>query len=106
MTYVFDIDGTICTITDGSYENAMPIQSRIDKINRLYDDGNTIIFQTARGMGRNKNNRDLAISQFYDMTFKQLVSWSVKFHELHLGKPAGDLYVDDKGTRDINFFTD
>ena len=33
MTYVFDIDGTICTKTDGEYGEAEPIQERIDEIN-------------------------------------------------------------------------
>ena len=53
MTYVFDIDGTICTkVTDGDYSKAEPIQDRIDLVNNLYDEGHTIVFQTARGMGR------------------------------------------------------
>ena len=47
MTYVFDIDGTICTNSHGEYEKAKPIYDRISKVNQLYDLGNTIIFQTA-----------------------------------------------------------
>ena len=57
MRYVVDIDGTICTpgLTEGMrYEQALPIQSRIDKINKLYDEGHIIIYLTARGMGRHK----------------------------------------------------
>ena len=104
MTYVFDIDGTICTLTDGNYLDAKPILERIEKVNSLYDQGDTIIFLTARGMGRHKNDREKATSQFYDMTFKQLKLWNVKFHELYLGKPAGDVYVDDKGQKDTQFF--
>ena len=38
MKYVFDIDGTICTLSDGVYEKASPIYSRIDVINELYAD--------------------------------------------------------------------
>jgi hypothetical protein len=41
---------------------------------------------------------------FFDFTVKQLNSWGVKYHELHLGKPAGDIYVDDKGVKDEDFF--
>ena len=59
MTYVIDIDGTICSLTDGNYKEAIPLQSRIDKVNELYDEGNTIVFQTARGMGRSKNSSAL-----------------------------------------------
>jgi hypothetical protein len=104
MKYVIDIDGTICSITDGNYELALPIQSRIEKINKLYDEGNHIIYLTARGMGRFKNSRLLAYKNFYDVTHSQLKSWGCKFHELHLGKPSGDYYIDDKGMNSNDFF--
>ncbi len=104
MTYVFDIDGTICSLTNGEYEKATPIKERIQKINDLYDQGNKIIFLTARGMGRYDNNRRLAESEFWTFTHKQLNEWGVKFHNLFLGKPAGDIYVDDKGSKDEEFF--
>ena len=95
MTYVFDIDGTICTQAfDGDYENAEPIQHRIDKVNKLYDEGNTIIFLTARGMGRSDNSQLFAIEFFTKRTREQLEKWGVKFHKLFLGKPAGDVYID------------
>ena len=61
---------------------------------------------TARGMGRHENKRDLAISDFYDLTRNQLDSWGVKYHQLFLGKPAGDKYIDDKGINDVEFFRD
>ncbi len=105
MIYVFDIDGTICTkVTDGDYSKAEPFLNRIKTVNRLYDEGNAIIFQTARGMGRSNNSSSFAHKEFYEITEKQLNSWGVKYHMLFLGKPAGDLYVDDKGMRDLDFF--
>jgi len=104
-TYVFDIDGTICKKEDNqNYEQSLPIISRILIINSLYDKGNTIIFHTARGMGRYNNNIEKAKSVFYDLTVKQLHSWGVKYHGLFLGKPSGDIYVDDKGQSDKIFF--
>ena len=106
MNYVFDIDGTICTITDGDYAKAQPLQLRIDHINRLHDEGNTIVFQTARGMGRTNNNSQLAYDLFYELTKQQLDEWGVKYDSLFLGKPSGDLYIDDKGISDERFFTD
>ena len=57
-------------------------------------------------MGRHKNKRDLAISSFYDFTKKQLDSWGVKYHQLFLGKPGADLFIDDKGISDSMFFGD
>ena len=105
MTYVFDIDGTLCTkAVDFDYEESKPIEERIEAVNCLYDQGHTIIMQTARGMGRNNNNPQKAIEQFYAMTAEQLNQWGVKYHALFLGKPAGDIYVDDKGIRDEDFF--
>ena len=105
MTYVFDIDGTLCTKEESEdYENSKPIEDRIEAVNCLYEEGNTIIMQTARGMGRHDNNPQKAIEQFYALTADQLKKWGVKYHMLFLGKPAGDIYVDDKGIRDEDFF--
>ena len=104
MTYIFDIDGTICNTVGSDYDNSTPINERIDLVNQLYTQGNTIIFQTARGMGRTKNNQIEAIEIFYEYTRKQLDSWNVKYHNLFLGKPAGDYYVDDKGINADIFF--
>ncbi len=105
MVYVFDIDGTICTNTDGDYENAVPIPHRITRINELYEAGHTIIFQTARGMGRTKNSVELTYKMFFQYTKNQLEEWGVNYHNLFLGKPAGDIYIDDKGIKDEEFFT-
>ena len=91
-TYYIDIDNTI-TITpdDGvntSYNKAEPIQERIDKMNKLYDEGHTVIYWTARGSISGINHRDL--------TEMQLNAWGVKYHELKFEKPAFDFMVDDK----------
>tara|TARA_R100000008_G_C3578289_1_gene166672 strand:- start:423 stop:743 length:321 start_codon:yes stop_codon:yes gene_type:complete len=106
MIYVFDIDGTICTNTNGNYENADPFLKRIKKVNDLYEDGNKIIFMTARGMGRSNNDREFAYKEYYDFTYNQLKSWGLKFHELYLGKPEADMFIDDKGEKDIDFFSE
>ena len=103
-SYVFDIDGTICTNTSGRYEAAKPIECRIKKINQLYNAGCTITLYTARGMGRHNNNQKLAIDHFYDLTKRQLDTWGVLYHNLFLGKPSGDIYIDDKGISDEQFF--
>ena len=107
MRYVVDIDGTICipgATEETRYTGAHPIQKRIDKINSLYDKGNYIVYLTARGMGRFNNSRMLAHREFFDFTYNQLKGWGCKFHELHMGKPAGDYYIDDKGINDGLFF--
>ena len=105
MTYVFDIDGTICTKTEGDYEQAIPFENRIEKINELYEQGHKIVFNTARGMGRSQNCSKTANRMFFDRTYNQLKKWNVKYHSLIMGKPSGDIYIDDKGVNDENFFT-
>ena len=104
MTYVFDIDGTICTNTDGRYENAQPFTERINFINKLYDEGNKIIFFTARGMNTFQGDIIKVKAAYRDLTEKQLKQWNVKYHYFLLGKPSADLYIDDKGVKDEDFF--
>jgi hypothetical protein len=87
-----DIDETICTTPQSrKYEDAEPIFSNIEKINELYDKGNTIVYWTSRGSRKQIN--------WYDLTYKQLVLWGVKFHELRVDKPYYDLFIDDKTLR-------
>lgn len=105
MKYIVDIDGTICTtVSNGNYEDSTPIIDRIDKINKLYDEGHTIIYLTARGMGRYDDNADLAEKSFYSLTANQLEDWGCKYTKLMLGKPSGDYYIDDKGINSNEFF--
>ncbi len=93
MTYVVDIDGTICTHTGGDYESAKPYNKRIQKINKLYDEGHVIIFLTARGMGRFSNDREKAYTRFLKLTKEQLDTWGVKYHEIFFRKTIwGFLY--------------
>ena len=55
-------------------------------------------------MGRSDNSATYANEAFYDLTKQQLDAWGVKHHGLFLGIPAGDVYIDDKGRRDEDFF--
>jgi len=88
MIYCFDVDGTICTMTeDHEYYKAIPIPEMVTKINKLYDEGHTIKISTARGQGSGIDQTDL--------TKKQLKEWGIKYHKL-LKKTSADFYVDDK----------
>lgn len=107
MNYVIDIDDTICIpgpTEETKYTGATPIIERISKINDLYIEGHGIIYHTARGMGKYKNSSSLAYQEHYKFTYTQLISWGCKFHELHMGKPSGDYYIDDKGINTNDFF--
>ena len=114
MRYCIDIDGTICTpVTCKScqYEGATPKKDRIEKINKLYDEGHYIIYMTARAMGRNSDlpheeAGKKAHELLYPLTKMQLDIWGCKYHELIMGKPHADMFIDDKAWPDSTFFND
>ena len=77
---------------------------RIAEINELYDSGNTVIYFTARGMGRTNNNVLEAHKLLYDFTKRQLDGWGARYTNLLAAEPAADVYVDDKGIHDERYF--
>ena len=88
MVVYVDIDGTICNITNGIYTDAKPKKKNIRKINKLYAKGNTIIYWTARGT--------VTQTDWLELTKNQLDRWGCKYHEVRVGKPHYDLWIDDK----------
>ena len=97
LIYV-DIDETICNREASSdfgvvhdYTKAQQIKENIAKINKLYDEGNTIVYWTARGSRKQINWREL--------TEQQLKLWGAKYHELEVNKPFYDLFIEDKSCR-------
>ena len=46
MIYVFDIDGTLYPSKNAEYKKAQPLINRIEKVNRLYDEGHYIKLYT------------------------------------------------------------
>lgn len=89
-----DIDETICEspiMEIRDYTKAIPIVKNIEKINKLYDEGNIIIYWTARG---SKSKID-----WFSLTKKQLNEWNVKYHDLRCDKPYYDLFIEDKSKR-------
>ena len=93
---MFDIDNTIAITSDKKYHLSKPIKSKINNINRLYRNGYIIKIFTARYMGKYNGDLKLINKKYFKKTFKQLNSWGLKFHELIMGKPLFDIYVDDK----------
>jgi hypothetical protein len=97
MIYCFDLDGTLCTNTGGSYLDAKPFLDRIKFVNKLYNENNEIIIDTARG--------STTKIDWFDLTKKQLENWGVNYHKLRVGvKLNADIFVDDKAINDKLFF--
>ncbi len=99
MLIYVDIDDTICYYQNKDkldYSKAIPNFERIEKINKLYDEQNTIVYWTARGSKTGIN--------WFNITLNQLNLWKCKFHELRMGKPYYDLFIDDKNINSDTFF--
>ena len=94
MRICFDLDETLCT--GKPYEEAEPILSSIEILNRLKEDGHIIIIYTARGMTQYDGDQDLVLSQYGQLTKDQLNKWGINYDSLIFGKPSADIYVDDK----------
>lgn len=82
--FAVDIDGTLCTNTDGHYECCRPRVEVIARVRNLHALGHTIILHTARRRIR------------WWKTVRQLKAWGVPYDKLVMGKPKADHYVDDK----------
>jgi len=96
MIYIVDIDNTICRTLWGDYPRATPYPERIEKINQLYRDGHTIIYWTARGAISN--------TDWTSLTHEQLNRWGCLYHEVRMGKPAYDIWIDDKAINSLEYF--
>jgi len=97
MRYCFDIDGVIALTTGTDYHGSAPNEPVIERINQLYADGHEIVLHTARGMGTLEGDLNAVHDTWYEFTVYQMRSWGLSFHQLFLGKPYADVYVDDKG---------
>lgn len=98
MTFLFDIDGTICTTKDMDYAGATPIPEMVETVRELHAAGHTIYFFTARGFMEGPTR----VVTRLKMTRKQLAAWGVLFDGVY-AKPAADLIVDDQAANIADF---
>jgi hypothetical protein len=93
-----DIDNCITKTNGADYTNSTPRKERIHKINRMYEEGFTIIYWTARGSTTGINWRKL--------TKQQLKDWGAKYTKLKMKKPQYELFICDKCMHSDYFFGD
>jgi|TARA_R110000796_G_scaffold120019_1_gene234164 hypothetical protein len=96
MIIYVDIDGTICnTPKKGSswdYKKSTPRYNQILKINKLYMEGNEIIYWTARGSGSGID--------WSRHTKQQIDNWGCQYTRIETQKkPTYDLFICDKSKR-------
>ncbi len=96
--YCFDIDGTLCSNTEGDYAGASPFAHRIAAVNALKEAGHVINLFTARGTTTGID--------WKAFTEEQLAEWGLNYDRLFLGKPHFDYLIDDKAINPETFFGD
>lgn len=92
MQLIIDIDGTICS-EERQFSRPLA-KAQIgakDSINKLYEAGHTIILYSARTWAE------------WEVTNHWLNENGFKFHQLFLGKPVGDVWIDDRAIRHENW---
>lgn len=88
-TIVFDIDGVLCEETGlpDDYARRKPLRAGIDLLKRLRAMGCRIVLHSARFRGDEP------------VTMAWLDAHGVSYDGLVLGKPRGDVYIDDRAIR-------
>jgi len=86
MIIYLEIDDVICELTkDGEY---ISNKSRIEKINKLYQDGNTVIYWTSRSADK------------LNLTLNQFKKWEVFYTQIKFERYKYDIFL-DKGNLKI-----
>lgn len=94
MQIIIDLDGTIFSEERTfSRSLAKPLRGAVRSINALYKEGHRIILYSSRSW------------QEYEMTEHWLRHFKVKYHQLYMGKPVGDVWIDDRALRFENWTT-
>lgn len=88
MRLIIDLDGTICS-EEKTFSRSMakPKKNAVESINKLFNEGHTIIIYSSRSWLE------------YEMTIDWLNRYKIKFHQLILGKPIGDYWIDDRAIK-------
>lgn len=85
MKIIIDLDGTICT-EEKTYSRSMAtlLPGARESLLKFKQEGYIIIIFSARSWAE------------YEMTYDWLLRNSVPFDQLVLGKPQGDIWIDDR----------
>ena len=86
-----------------TYGDFIPLKVTCN-VNKLFEEGATVHLMTSRGMIKSEGDPKEAEEYMRSKTEEQLREWGVKYHRLYFGKPRVDLYVDDRGVNDMDFF--
>ncbi len=108
LTFVFDIDGTICPIkrSDQRYEDLVPFPEMVERIRAYKAQGAKIVLLTSRNMNSYNGNIGLINVKTAPILLEWLKKWDIPYDEVVYGKPwpgHNGFYVDDRTIRPDEF---
>ena len=108
MSFIFDIDGTICPIKkkDEQYADLVPYPEMVGKIRDYKAQGAKIILFTSRNMNSYQGNIGMINANTAKIILAWLEKWEIPYDEIIYGKPwpgHRGFYVDDRTVRPDEF---
>lgn len=100
---VVDFDDTISTTLDRDWDNALPIQPTIDKINELYAMGWEVCIATARGQLSCDGDSAAADAKYRPQMEAWLSRMGCSYTSISFEKKLAAYYIDDKALRPDEF---
>lgn len=108
LTFIFDIDGTICPIKakEEKYEDLVPYSNIVEKMKEYKNGGAKIVLFTARNMNSYAGNIGMINANTAKILLAWLEKWNIPYDEIIYGKPWPGhfgFYVDDRSVRPDEF---
>lgn len=108
MTFVMDIDGTICPIKrkDQQYIDLVPYPDIVAKMKEYKAGGARIVLYSSRNMNSYNGNIGLINANTAKVLLQWLDKWEIPYDEIFYGKPwpgHRGFYVDDRCVRPDEF---
>lgn len=108
LTFVFDIDGTICPIKKKTQEyiDLIPYKEMVDKLREYKEGGAKIVLFTSRNMNSYQGNIGMINANTAKVMLEWLDKWDIPYDEIIYGKPwpgHRGFYVDDRSIRPDEF---
>lgn len=95
---VVDLDNTLVTYPrcSGDYNTVEPLYNVVDWVRDKSNKGAEIIVSTGRRMGTHNGNPGKVLSDVGLTTLSTIKNLSINDTEINMGKPIGDIYIDDR----------
>ena len=108
LTFVLDVDGTLCPIKakGEAYCDLVPFPEMVDRVREYHNGGARIVLHTSRNMNSYGGNIGLINKNTAPVMLGWLEKWGIPYDEIVFGKPwpgHKGFYVDDRAVRPDEF---